>query len=52
MDEKQIKKTNLKLFWFDEFPYEELREILDYFKNRGYKVEFVENRAVLTKGNV
>lgn len=47
MQEEEVKKTNLKLSVFDNFPYERLKEVCDAIVNLGFDCEFVNNGNIV-----
>ena len=47
MGEEEIKKGNLKMMAFPEFPYTELKPILDFIESRGFKIDFIDNGNIV-----
>ena len=47
MSEEIIKKGNLKLSVFDEFPYEDLKLVCDSIVHLGYECTFVDNGNIV-----
>lgn len=47
MSEEEVKKGNLKIHVFSEFPYEELKVVLDGIAKLGYDIIFAENGNIV-----
>ena len=47
MSEKDIMKGNLKLTFFDSFPYDELKRVCDAIIALGYDCEIVDNGNIV-----
>lgn len=45
--EENIKRGNLKITAFPEFPYSELKPILDFIESRGYEINFIDNGNIV-----
>lgn len=44
---KEVMKGNLKLHAFPEFPYEELKPILEFIEKQGFKITFIDNGNIV-----
>ncbi|MBE3128791.1 MAG: hypothetical protein IMZ60_03830 [Actinobacteria bacterium] len=49
---EQIMKGNLKIMAFPEFPYSELKPILDFIESRGYKIDFIDNGNIICQKEI
>lgn len=47
MNEFEVKKGNLKLTCFNEFPYSELKKICDWFESQGYNATWCDNGNIV-----
>ena len=51
MDEETMKKGNLKLSVFDEFPYKRLNEVIEAIMKLGFDCIFVDNGNLVFTDN-
>lgn len=47
MTEENVKKGNIKLNVFKEFPFDELKKICEAIQNMGYDCTFVDNGNIV-----
>jgi len=47
MNDKEIMKGNLKLTFFDSFPYDELKRVCDTMVSLGYDCKLVDNGNIV-----
>lgn len=47
MTEQEIKKRNLKIFVFKEFPFQRIKEVCEALEKLNFSVEFTEEGRII-----